>query len=539
MKIYLRKILNHDITHEISITKEIVKNFFENSSNFTMIGKITKKEYDVTINNATDPRFGGGMKSLIRDEGDCELNDILKIVKLSNNKYELSIIKTNDDQYKCLNILYNEYNEKRHMVFELPEIINKKDNLDEDLTLEDLAKMLKDACEKASENNSKTAAIHLFGIRYGKIIKEKGIPQNKLIELSGINSVYKDELSKGIKLGNYISFNKEKNEYYFEKDNLDSNISENRVKGASNFVYYGIPGCGKSYTVNKKYNLNRENKNNYKRIIFHPEYTYEDFVGQILPKVEGEKVKYEFEPGPFTCILRDALNSENKNYYLVIEELNRGNAPAIFGDIFQLLDRDKDGESEYFIDNKLISSYFDEIIKREPEKYSDLKNIDKIYLPSNLSIICTMNTSDQNVFVMDTAFKRRFEFIKIKNNIEECAFKDFYIPIKNIKCTWEEFVNGINNKIVESTSEITNAEDKQIGAYFISKNYLNKENEEFNEEKSRKFAEKVLMYLWEDVFKYNRQEVFSDINTLDKLIETFCGEEVNKILDCLEINYNN
>jgi len=132
------------------------------------------------------------------------------------------------------------------------------------------------------------------------------------------------------------------------------------------------------------------------RIIFHPDYTYSDFVGQILPRVnEDSSVSYEFTPGPFTNILKKAYLNPEKEYFLIIEEINRGNAPAIFGDIFQLLDRNKDGASEYEITNNDVANII----------YGDKNH--KVSIPSNMSILCTMNTSDQNVFTLDTAFQRR------------------------------------------------------------------------------------------------------------------------------------
>lgn len=154
-------------------------------------------------------------------------------------------------------------------------------------------------------------------------------------------------------------------------------------------------------------------------MVFHPDYTYSDFIGQILPCVEENgQVTYKFTPGPFTNILKDAFNNPTEEYVLVIEEINRGNAPAIFGEVFQLLDRKVEisdinddglpiGTSEYGITNANMAR----IIYDDPTH--------KVRIPSNLSIIGTMNTSDQNVFTLDTAFQRRWNMRLIENNFDE------------------------------------------------------------------------------------------------------------------------
>ncbi|MDR3186479.1 MAG: AAA family ATPase [Christensenellaceae bacterium] len=139
------------------------------------------------------------------------------------------------------------------------------------------------------------------------------------------------------------------------------------LKG-ENVIFYGVPGSGKSYSIQERiknvinpsgaidYDYSKINEN-ISRVVFHPDYTYSDFTGQILPTTdENGHVKYVFKEGPFTSILRRAVFDKTKKpYFLIIEEINRGNASAIFGDIFQLLDRDKDGVSEYSITNAEIA----------------------------------------------------------------------------------------------------------------------------------------------------------------------------------------
>lgn len=297
----------------------------------------------------------------------------------------------------------------------------------------------------------------------------------------------------------------EKGEYEYFSDIL---IGENRV-------IYGTPGCGKSFYLEKKLSENYE-KNNWIRTTFYPDYTNSDFVGQVLPRVEEERVFYEFNPGPFTLALEKAIKNPDKPVALIIEELNRGNAASIFGDVFQLLDREIDGDnvgrSVYPITNISIQDYLN-------KKFSD-KSFSSVRIPSNLSIFATMNTTDQNVFTLDTAFKRRWTFEKLSNKFDKHPYADYYVPgMNNIK--WKEFVDSINNHIVSSTG-IMMTEDKQLGVYFVSKNTLKAtQNEDYDESKVKDFAYKVLEYLWDDVAKYNRSQWFNDFKTLDDVIDAF------------------
>jgi len=136
-----------------------------------------------------------------------------------------------------------------------------------------------------------------------------------------------------------------------------------------NILLYGVPGSGKSYTIKQEYCDDEERM---ERVVFHPDYTYSDFVGQILPNVTEKMVNYEFKPGPFTRLLKKAYDNPSIEFFLIIEEINRGNAPAIFGDIFQLLDRNDKGESEYSISNTDIAKivYGDETRKVGLSLYS-------------------------------------------------------------------------------------------------------------------------------------------------------------------------
>ena len=282
-----------------------------------------------------------------------------------------------------------------------------------------------------------------------------------------------------------------------------------RLTGGFNKIYYGVPGCGKSYKVNQVFN-----KDDYHiiRTTFYPEYTNSDFIGQIIPKLENEKVVYKFHAGAFTEALLYALLHKKEKVCLIIEEINRGNASSIFGEVFQLLDRDDDGNSCYPIFNNFISDYLE-------EKGIILNNI---VIPSNLWIVATMNTSDQNVFTLDTAFQRRWTREYIPNVFESDKtalgykysqdLKNTVIPFNGFtNITWGEFVTRINKKILTNRFGI-NGEDKQLGVYSVTINEL---------KDKRQFFNKVLVYIFDDIAKINKEEWFEDIDSYDELLDAY------------------
>ncbi len=299
-------------------------------------------------------------------------------------------------------------------------------------------------------------------------------------------------------------------------------FKESPITDGQNLIVYGTPGCGKSYYVEHTL-LDGYSKENYIRTTFYQDYTNTDFVGQILPVIEGDKVTYEFNPGPFTLALEKAIRKPNERIALVIEELNRGSAASIFGDIFQLLDR-KEGVSEYAITNVNIINYL-------KKQFKDEYDFKEIRLPGNLSIYATMNTSDQNVFTLDTAFKRRWKFKKLINEFsKDHKFKDLYIPGADI--TWEDLVNDINEYILECSSGL-NSEDKQLGVYFVDENGMRKEKLDASDpEAVNAFAYKVLEYLWSDVAKFDRSKWFTDgIKSLDELVKEYKNKGLEVFVD--------
>lgn len=304
-----------------------------------------------------------------------------------------------------------------------------------------------------------------------------------------------------------------------------------RIEGGTNVILYGVPGAGKSWTIEHEY---MDEETEMERLVFHPDYTYSDFVGQILPKKKGDDISYDFIPGPFTKIMRDAYRNPTKKYILAIEEINRGNAPAIFGDIFQLLDRDKKGNSSYKIMNSDIAR----------EMYGD-ENHD-VSIPSNLTLLCTMNTSDQNVFTLDTAFQRRWNMRLIENSFRKDTQEEKDFAAKTILDTsvkWEAFCVAINNQILEKNQNMTSSEDKRLGTHFVSLDDLTMRDENSiadgkeNKLKNRRFPEKVIKYLWDDAFKFYRDEIFKgELNSLEKVISVFTTKTKDDRFDIFKDN---
>ena len=264
---------------------------------------------------------------------------------------------------------------------------------------------------------------------------------------------------------------------------------------AKNLIVFGGPGTGKSFYINhdilKKTSDNEEaKKENEIRVTFHPDMDYASFVGCYKPTKtnDGDDLTYEFVPQAFTEAYVNAwLKTDNEPYYLVIEEINRGNCAQIFGDLFQLLDRNDAGLSEYAINpDRDLREYLANCFRDAIHIPEAIRLGEKMKLPMNLWILATMNTSDQSLFPMDSAFKRRWEWKYIPLN--KGRDKDAFIDINGLPYSWQQFLNIINKKI----ENVTQSEDKKIGFWFLGKSrHINTET----------FVNKVIFYLWTDVFK--------------------------------------
>lgn len=281
------------------------------------------------------------------------------------------------------------------------------------------------------------------------------------------------------------------------------------IQFSPNRIFFGAPGTGKSYSLNQQKNIIIGDNKHYERVTFHPDYSYANFVGTYKPIKEKnketgkEEITYKFVPGPFLRVFVNAMKNQKeakeneaelKIFLLIIEEINRANVSAVFGDIFQLLDRDENNQSEYSINvSEDIKNYLSEEFKEDYKKYFPNN---EIKIPNNMFIWATMNSADQGVFPIDTAFKRRwdFEYISINNNYE--LIKNLEIESKEEIYNWNEVRTAINNYLLNEGIN----EDKLMGPFFIKENSY--------KDFTQLFKDKVLMYLYEDAAKPIRDRLF-------------------------------
>lgn len=294
-------------------------------------------------------------------------------------------------------------------------------------------------------------------------------------------------------------------------------------------IFYGAPGTGKSFRIK------RDTANQSKiRTTFHPDSDYSTFVGCYKPTMSNEgdradqekgggtkQIEYAFVAQAFLKAYVKAWKSycikeseDAKPQYLIIEEINRGNCAQIFGDLFQLLDRNEDGYSTYPIVadtdiQKYLSKEFEELdvpdsLNMIYDDYDgnvaeDIKNGTVLALPNNFYIWATMNTSDQSLFPIDSAFKRRWDWKYMPIDTKK---ENWNIEVDGNKYSWTVFLEKVNEQIFE----VTKSEDKKLGFYFCRANN--------NVVGAEKFVSKVIFYLYNDVFKdygYDRK-MFKDEN---------------------------
>lgn len=290
-------------------------------------------------------------------------------------------------------------------------------------------------------------------------------------------------------------------DYYFDKstpvlENMTENIQQ---------ILFGAPGVGKSHQLKSVYKDDADTV----RITFHPETDYASFVGCYKPQTEGKEIVYKFQGQAFTKAYIEAWKryfsetGERKDYFLIIEEINRGNCAQIFGDIFQLLDRDDNGFSDYCVyPDKDLALYLNEtfiemsIVEQLDAYKNGLGKGDILVLPPNLHILATMNTSDQSLFPIDSAFKRRWDWVYMPidttptdENTGETISRQ--IETKENTYDWGQFLDKVNERIFKTTE----SEDKQLGFWFVkpkSGNTTISVND---------FVSKVIFFLWNDIYK--------------------------------------
>ncbi len=355
-------------------------------------------------------------------------------------------------------------------------------------------------------------------------------------------------------LYNRYYYGKEKSELMKEKDK--NNINHEKAinfytKVQSSFernrIIFGAPGTGKSFNLNKdaKELLKDDYDDNLERITFHPDYSYANFVGTYKPvpvKNDGkDSITYAYVPGPFMRIYVEALRNSRtdrvKPFLLLIEEINRANVAAVFGDIFQLLDRDSNNVSEYPIHaSEDIKNYLACELGGKPADYCRLK------IPDNMFIWASMNSADQGVFPMDTAFKRRwsFQYLGIDDGDKDVSGKYVYLGGKEKqKIEWNQLRKAINEFLANENIN----EDKQLGPYFISKHSLISVNNEFDSDKfCEVFKNKVLMYLFEDAARQKRPKLFANSKyghtRYSKICEAFDEQGVEIFHKDIQANIN-
>ncbi|NMF62973.1 restriction endonuclease [Brasilonema octagenarum UFV-E1] len=330
-------------------------------------------------------------------------------------------------------------------------------------------------------------------------------------------------------------------------------------------IIFGSPGTGKSYKIREiaeeelLIGFDEANKtlSNTVKTVFHPEYTYSDFMGKLLPLTYGGSIVYKYYPGHFLKALgmayRSLVDGKEENYLLVIDELNRGNAAAIFGSVFQLLDREEDGWSTYEVDisemelvglfdamgykanvsndgviqiNGTNLEYFSKILEQNFKDNSNQNGLRlfnnlqsrKINIPSNLSIIATINTSDESIYYLDSAFKRRWDWEYVdapsKANMSSKTIPDAVrytnLPLSDAKILdWYRCIVGVNEFIKSHSYSIRRIEDKLISWWFIKPKY--------GEVTLEQVQDKLMFYLWDGVFARNKQ-----------LLTEFIRDKLNK-----------
>jgi type II restriction-modification system restriction subunit len=286
-----------------------------------------------------------------------------------------------------------------------------------------------------------------------------------------------------------------------------------------NRILFGAPGTGKSYTLNKQKKELLKHGGGFERVTFHPDYSYAHFVGTYKPvSNENDGISYEYVPGPFMRTYVAAMKSANSNnpkpYLLIIEEINRANVAGVFGDVFQLLDRNSENISEYPIQtSEDMRKFLSKELGGDSTLYTEIK------IPDNMFIWATMNSADQGVYPMDTAFKRRWNFTYLGINDNEEGILEREVSLgrgeyaRTVK--WNELRKAINIELLE---ECKVNEDKLLGPYFVAKNCL-----ENNEKFVKVFKNKIIMYLFDDAAKHKRSRIFSGCDT-NNIYSEICKE---------------
>ncbi|MDE8054448.1 hypothetical protein PT047_01755 [Erysipelothrix rhusiopathiae] len=530
MNIYLRKILKHDITHQISLTKEVLNSFFSvntDKASTQMKGKKSKKTRLVTFLLSTDPRFGGDIKQIINDEGGMDIDDILLFTK-KKDFYEIEVISSKDLRYDTLISMMSS---ERHL------IIN------------------------TDENNESSDISVKMNINY-KTNVENLYPRNRILfgapgtgKSYTLNNEKKELLERG-KEDDYerVTFHPDYSYANFVgtyKPVMVEDTSQSNSETNDEYVISVLTDIKKS--AEEKYDLLHEKFKDDELMrlpLLLGLYTDDEFIpsnesciseagcfeeerilgNSIRPYINLAKttsskkdISYEYVPGPFMRILvkalKNAMTDEQRPFLLIIEEINRANVSAVFGEVFQLLDRDNDGVSEYKIaTTNDMRRYLSEQLNVSES------DVETIKIPNNLFIWSTMNSADQGVFPMDTAFKRRWDFTYLGIDDSDEKIRGKYVLLADDcsqKVEWNKLRKAINNFLAKEKIN----EDKLLGPYFISKSIIEPNGDEIDRIKFiNTFKNKVIMYLFEDAARQKRSKLFEGCLLNNNRYSDICKE---------------
>lgn len=310
---------------------------------------------------------------------------------------------------------------------------------------------------------------------------------------------------------------------------FSAQLKRHKINAPIQQILFGAPGTGKSHTLNSDANITEQNSI---RTTFHPDSDYSTFVGCYKPTKDEEsgEITYDFTPQAFTNAYVAAWKNAQTPFFLIIEEINRGNCAQIFGDIFQLLDRDEYGYSSYkTTPDQDLANFISKQFENTDIDDEELKSGKKMQLPPNLHIWATMNTSDQSLFPIDSAFKRRWDWRYIPIDYTD---RGHFIACGDTQYSWADFLQKVNDKV----EAVTQSEDKKLGYWFMGNGAEQKEIT------IDRFVSKVIFYLWNDVFKdfgKSGNTIFKDSFAKFHLFFDFSGKPkvdvVKAFLDALEV----
>ncbi len=318
---------------------------------------------------------------------------------------------------------------------------------------------------------------------------------------------------------------------------IEKKLTSTYIPFLHNRILYGAPGTGKSHLLNEQVRENfssqifgeeKKQITAFERVTFYDGYTYGQFIGMYKPILKGTDITYEYTPGSFMRLLVNALKFKEHNFCLIIEELNRAKADKVFGNIFQLLDREDNSKSTYHIavseDQK---KYLSEELKENEELLNKILHTG-LFIPENFYIWATMNSADQGVYPLDSAFKRRWSFEHIGLNENEDKFGDkgqkYYVQysIGKEEIEWNDFRRQINNELLKNNIP----EDKLLAPFFIkSRDFIKKDDKNILDEKV--FLNKILVYLFDDVLRHKKKTILfsEECSSFSNLKDNFVNEK--------------